>query len=92
MIICASAILPADAVMVRGKTGEHQGRFFCPKCGSPVFGRFGDEVGVNLGALNEVDRFKPTNELWTVRREAWLPEFEGVKGYEGDRLGEGRAE
>ena len=75
-----------------GETGAYQGRYFCPKCGSPGFGRFGDEVGVNLGALDAVDRLKPSYELWTVRREAWLPEFAGVKGYERDRLGEGREE
>ena len=53
-----------------GETGAYQGRYFCPKCGSPGFGRFGDEVGVNLGALDGVDRLKPTYELWAVRREA----------------------
>ncbi|MGV8985466.1 MAG: GFA family protein [Cypionkella sp.] len=88
----ASAIFPEGAVTVTGETGEYQGRFFCPKCGSPVFGRFGDEVVVNLGALDEVDRLKPTYELWTVRREGWLPEFPGVKLYQRDRLGEGREE
>jgi hypothetical protein len=85
----ASGIFPADAVTVTGETSEYRGRYFCPNCGSPVFGRWGDEIGVNLGALDDVDRLKPTYELWTVRREGWLPEFAGVKGYEGDRLGEG---
>ncbi len=86
----ASAIFPEDAVTVTGQTGEYQGRFFCPTCGSPVFGRFGDEVGVNLGALDEIGRLVPTYELWTIRREAWLPEFVGVEGFERDREGEGR--
>ena len=88
----ASAIFPEAAVTVTGETGEYHGRHFCPKCGSPVFGRWGDEVGVNLGALDEVDRLTPTYELWTIRRERWLPEFPGVKLYERDRLGEGREE
>ena len=88
----ASAIFPEAAVTVTGETGEYHGRYFCPKCGSPVFGRWGDEVGVNLGALDEVDRLVPTYELWTIRREGWLPEFAGVKLYERDRLGEGRGE
>lgn len=88
----ASAIFPETAVTVTGEVREYHGRYFCPTCGSPVYGQFGDEIGVNLGALDEVDRFKPTYELWTVRRERWLPVFEGVKGYERDRLGEGREE
>lgn len=88
----ASAIFPETAVTVTGVTGEYRGRYFCPTCGSPVFGRWDDEIGVNLGALDEVDRFRPSYELWTIRREGWLPEFVGVKGYERDRLGEGREE
>ena len=88
----ASAIFPEAAVTVTGETGEYHGRYFCPKCGSPVFGRWGDEVGMNLGALDEVDRLVPSYELWTIRREGWLPEFPGVKLYERDRLGEGREE
>ncbi len=71
----ASAIFPEDAVTVSGKTGDYHGRHFCPRCGSSVFGRSGDEVEVNLGALDAPDQLKPTYELWTVRREGWLPPF-----------------
>lgn len=88
----ASAIFPAAAVTVTGTAGAYQGRFFCPVCGSPVYGVFGDEIGVNLGALDRVEAFRPTYELWTVRREGWLPAFEGVKGYEGNRPGGARQE
>ena len=38
----ASAIFPADEVTFEGETREYQGRHFCPRCGSPVFGRSGD--------------------------------------------------
>jgi hypothetical protein len=88
----ASAIFPEDAVTVEGETRDYQGRFFCPRCGSPVFGRFGDEVGVNLGAFDEPDVFRPTYELWTIRREAWLPEFPGTRLYQRNRKGGGRSE
>ena len=81
----ASAIFPADAVTVEGETRDYAGRFFCPRCGSSVFGRSGDEIEVNLGALDSTDRFMPTYELWTVRREAWLPRFPVKRGYERDR-------
>ena len=81
----ASAIFPAAAVTVTGALGDYHGRCFCPVCGSSVLGRSGDEVEVNLGTLDAPDMFRPTYELWTIRRERWLPEFEGMRGYPGDR-------
>ena len=81
----ASAIFPAETVTVHGETRDYAGRHFCPRCGSSVFARTGDEVEVSVGALDEIDRFRPTYELWTVRRESWLPPFPGLKGYERDR-------
>ena len=81
----ASAIFLAETVTVHGETRDYAGRHFCPRCGSSVFARTGDEVEVSVGALDEIDRFRPTYELWTVRRESWLPPFPGMKGYERDR-------
>jgi hypothetical protein len=81
----SSGVFPQDAVKVEGQAREYQGRFFCPKCGSSVFGRSDDEVEVNLGTLDDPNRFTPTYELWTVRRESWLPEFPGTTRYERDR-------
>lgn len=83
----ASAIFPEAAVSVEGETRAWAGRHFCPRCGGSVFGRSGEEVEVNLGALDQPDRFRPTYELWTVRREGWLPAFPGVRGYARDREG-----
>ncbi|WP_339651137.1 GFA family protein [Halopseudomonas pelagia] len=88
----ASAVFPQDAVTIEGETRDYQGRFFCPHCGSPVFSRTADEIEVNLGSLDAPDQFVPTYELWVKRREAWLPEFAGVRRYEGDREGVGRGE
>jgi hypothetical protein len=50
-----------------------------------VFGRWGDEIGVNLGALDAPDQLTPTYESWTVRREGWLPPFPLARHYERDR-------
>lgn len=88
----ASAIFPQEAVTVEGETRDYAGRFFCPRCGSSVFSRSGDEVEVHLGALDAPDRFAPTYELWTVRREAWLPPFPLAKRYARDRESESRSE
>ena len=87
----ASAIFPEAAVTVTGETHQFRGRHFCPICGSPVFGRSGDEVEVNLGALDAPDQFRPTYELWTTRRESWLPPVPGLRQYPQNR-GDGRTE
>jgi hypothetical protein len=88
----ASAIFAQDAVAITGETRSYAGRHFCPRCGSSVFGRSGDEVEVNLGALDAPDQMLPTYELWTVRREAWLPQFPLARHYPHDREGTGRSE
>ncbi|MDN2579683.1 GFA family protein [Aquibium sp. ELW1220] len=88
----ASAIFPQQAVTVDGETRGYEGRHFCPRCGSPVFARSGDETEVYLGSLDEPDRFEPTYELWTVRREAWLPSFSLARRYERDRDAARRSE
>jgi hypothetical protein len=88
----ASAVFPREAVTIEGEAKEYAGRSFCPRCGSAVFGRFGDEIGVNLGSLDATDQLKPTYELWTVRRESWLPPFPLTRRYERDRDPTGRFE
>ena len=88
----ASAIFPNAAVTIEGETREYKGRFFCPHCGSTVFGRSDDEVELNLGALDAPDQLQPTYELWTIRREAWLPPFPLAKHYERNRDSTSRSE
>ena len=88
----ASAIFPQDAVPIEGEARAYDGRFFCPRCGSTVFGRSGDEVEINLGSLDAPDQFVPTYELWTIRREAWLPPFPLTKRYERNRDAASRSE
>ena len=72
----ASAIFPVDSVKIEGETHEYRGRYFCPTCGSSVYSRSGDELEVHLGALDAPDQLQPTYDLWTIRREAWLPPFQ----------------
>lgn len=81
----AAAMFPQDAVTVKGETRDYEGRHFCPRCGSSVFGRSGDEVEIHLGALDAPDQLAPDYELWTVRRESWLPAFPVERRYERDR-------
>ncbi len=71
----ASAVFHQDAVRVEGETHTSKGRHFCPNCGSSVFSCSEDVIEVHLGSLDTPDQFTPTDELWTVRRESWLPPF-----------------
>ncbi len=71
----ASAIFPDTAVTVTGETRAYKGRHFCPTCGSSVYSRSGDEMELHLGMFDDPDRFRPSYELWTIRREGWLPPF-----------------
>lgn len=81
----ASAIIPAAAVEIIGETGQYEGRAFCPRCGLSVFSKSGEEIEINLGSLDTPDQLRPSYELWTLRRESWLPEFPGMEGFERDR-------
>jgi len=80
----AAAIFDEATVTISGETRAYRNRHFCPTCGSSVFGLWDGEVDLHLGALDAPDQFKPTYELWTVRREAWLPDF-GLEAFVGDR-------
>ncbi|MFK4821954.1 GFA family protein [Ochrobactrum quorumnocens] len=88
----ASAIFPGAGVTMDGETRDYEGRFFCPRCGSSVFSRSGDEVEINLGSLDDIDQFTPTYELWTIRRESWLPPFPLKSRYDRDRTTMSRSE
>lgn len=81
----AFAIFEEEAVTFEGEVRAFGGRCFCPRCGSPVFGRSDGEIEVYLGTLDAPDQLIPTYEVWTVRREAWLPPFPVESHYARDR-------
>lgn len=81
----ASGIFPETAVTITGETQSYQGRHFCPTCGSSVFSQTDAEIEINLGSLDAPNQLRPSYELWTSRRETWLPSFPLVKGYEKNR-------
>ena len=74
-VFYAAAIYPQHAVTIEGNPSAYRGRSFCPRCGSSVFARSDGEIEVHLGALDAADQLVPDYELWTVRRESWLPPF-----------------
>lgn len=88
----AAAVFPQEAVWIEGETRDHAGRHFCPRCGSSVFARTGDEIEIYLGSLDAPDRFVPTYESWTLRRESWLSPLPQARQYDRDRTATGRRE
>ena len=88
----AAAIYPREAVQITGETRDYHGRHFCPACGSSVYAVWEDEVEVHLGTLDAPDQLVPTYENWTIRREAWLPDFPTRHRYERNRERDGRRE
>lgn len=86
----AAAIFHEDAVTIAGETRDFRGRHFCPLCGSSVFARYGDEIEVHLGSLDEPGQLIPSYESWIVRREPWLPPFPLSTRYDHDRQADGR--
>jgi hypothetical protein len=90
------AIYPAGAVNVVGETAVHEGRndysrHVCAACASPLYERQAgsDEVELLAGVLDEPHRLTPTYELWTIRREEWLPSLPHARQYERDRDADG---
>jgi len=78
-------VFPTDAVTVTGEvtvfhSSEHGRRYACASCQAPVYSHYDhpDEIDLYPGALDEQGLFQPTYELWTSRRESWLPEFPSV--------------
>jgi hypothetical protein len=87
------AVYPPEAVTVSGEvitfaSSEKVRRHACAKCGTQVYSSYGreDEVYVYPGSFDAPGLFAPTYELWTIRREPWLPPFPTVKHrYEKNR-------
>ncbi|MBU2863324.1 GFA family protein [Reinekea forsetii] len=81
----SSAIYSESQVNVQGLVQQYNGRHFCPKCGSSVYSVSGSEIELNLGSFDEINLFQPTYELWTVRKEASLPNFQGLAQFKFNR-------
>lgn len=66
-----------------GTPATYEHRQFCPICGSRLFWLGQDAVEVFLGTLDQAPyEIGPMLEVWTIRREPWLPNIPGVIGHE----------
>jgi len=54
--------------------GNKVSRFFCPRCGSPIFGQnsgMGAYLTITLGTLKKSSDFKPEVAIFTRNRKKW---------------------
>ena len=84
-VFYAAATFDPSDVTIKGETAHYKNRHFCPTCGSSVFATSDGEVEIHLGILDEPNQFTPTYELWTARREDWLPNFPNTQKHKRDR-------
>jgi hypothetical protein len=86
-------VFPRDAVTVTGEvtvfeSSEHGRRYSCRACSAPVYSHYDipDEIDLYPGSFDDPGLWQPSYELWTKRRDPWLPEFTSVaRQYEQDR-------
>jgi hypothetical protein len=75
---------PVEAFELRGEIASHDGRGFCPRCGSRILDEAGPAlVEIRLGSLDDAPfGLKPDDEIWVKRRESWIPPVEGAAQYD----------
>lgn len=76
---------PRAALRLTGELRSHAGRSFCPCCGGRVAHLSPEVAQINLGALDDPPNdLVPDHEIWTVRREPWLPPVPGAQQWPRD--------
>jgi len=84
----ATANWHSDQFTMTGEIKTYERRSFCPSCGARLFFLFDGGVEVFLGTLDDApNAISPMVEVWTVRREHWLPALPGVPGHAGNEPG-----
>ena len=75
-----------SAVVIQGevrmfKSSISGRRYRCRSCGGPVYelDGNGDEIELLIGTFDQINLFTPSYELWTSRREHWLPELPTIR-------------
>ncbi len=81
----ATANWHAGQFRMTGEVQTYERRSFCPTCGGRLFFLFDGGVEIFLGTLDAAPYdIGPTLEVWTIRREHWLPPVPGATTHEQD--------
>jgi hypothetical protein len=70
-----------------GGSGEPTARYFCPDCGSTVYGdgseaNPGRDITIYAGTLDEPELFQPQAAIFTRNRPEWARAMADVPQYE----------
>jgi hypothetical protein len=63
-------------------SGQSVTAYFCPKCGSPIYGeleRFPDIVAIRPGTLDDTSWFNLERHTWTDSAQSWFQFPDGCK-------------
>ncbi|MGR6328371.1 GFA family protein [Sphingomonas sp. XXL09] len=84
----ARVMVPLAAVAIEGPVGwlaADSGirRGFCTACGTTLFSerRSAGTIGLSMGSLDHPECFKPTEHIWTSRKQPWLQLDDGLPHY-----------
>ena len=75
----------AAGYTVIADSGNEMTRYFCPKCGSRLFGRNSGRpnlVSIQVGCLDDQSWFSPQAVLYTSRRHDWDITSDEVSSFE----------
>ncbi len=82
-IFSATANWRRSKFKMDGEISTYDKRSFCPICGSRLFFMLDDAVEVFIGTLDQAPNdIHPMVEVWTIRRESWLPAVPDVRLYD----------
>jgi hypothetical protein len=76
---------PRDTFTYSGEISTYAGRSFCPRCGGRLFCLNDNDVEIRFGSLDKAPTdLVPEMEVWTKRREKWLPVIQSTKRFDED--------
>lgn len=84
-VFSATANWKRERFVMSGTVKTYESRQFCSHCGSRLFFLFDDGVEIFLGTLDDApNEIRPMLEVWTIRKESWLPPLSGTVCHDGN--------
>ena len=78
---------PVDACEITGEVSSYEGRGFCGRCGSPIFGRGDAYAGltfIKAGTLDDPSWVQPALHIWCAEKQPWVVIEEDVQQVPGN--------